>query len=209
VLLGMQLIAAVDWVLPLLGLLIIYLAVKLAIEQKPEVHPEKNLLVRVARRLVRVSSHDHGARFFVRDGRQWEVTPLFLVLLVVESVDIVFAIDSVPAIFGVTRDPFLVFTSNVLAILGLRALYFLMVPIMDRFRFISFGISAVLAFIGVKMVGDYAVKRLGWLGEGEELVPYWASLGVVVLLLGISIAASLIWPTRTDPFTPPSEQPAR
>ncbi len=159
VLAGMELIAAAEWVLPLLGVLIVYLGVKLAIHKELEVHPDKNLVLRIARRTLRVVEQDHGSRFFMRDSEgRWAVTPLLLVLLVIESADLVFALDSVPAIFGITRDPFFVFSSNILAILGLRALYFLLAGIIDRFRYINYGISAVLVFVGIKMIADYAAK---------------------------------------------------
>jgi tellurite resistance protein TerC len=193
VLAGMELIAAAEWVLPLLGVLIVYLGVKLAIHKELEVHPDKNLVLRIARRTLRVVEQDHGSRFFMRDSEgRWAVTPLLLVLLVIESADLVFALDSVPAIFGITRDPFIVFSSNILAVLGLRALYFLLAGIIDRFRYINYGISAVLVFVGIKMIADYAGKRLGWIEPNGELIPYWASLLVIAGFLAIAIAASLL-----------------
>jgi tellurite resistance protein TerC len=190
---GMELIKHAEWVMPLFGLLIVYLGVKLAIHSEPEVHPDKNILLRLARRVFRVASEAHGPSFFVRDaeGRR-AVTPLFLVLLVIESADLVFAFDSVPAIFGITRDPFIVFTSNILAILGLRALYFMLAGMIDRFHYVNYGISAVLVFVGVKMIGDFAAKHFAWIKPEEELIPYWASLCVIGGLLAISIAASLM-----------------
>ena len=194
VLAGMELIAAAEWVLPLLGVLIVYLGVKLAIHKELEVHPDKNLVLRVARKTLRVVEEDHGSRFFMRDSEgRWAVTPLLLVLLVIESADLVFALDSVPAIFGITRDPFIVFSSNILAILGLRALYFLLAGIIDRFRYINYGISAVLVFVGIKMIADYAGKRLRWIEPHGELIPYWASLLVIAGFLTIAIAASLLF----------------
>ena len=129
VLAGTQLIRHFDWVLPLFGLLLIYTARRLAWQAGGEVHPEKSLVLRAARRLLPVSRgdhHQHGNAFFVREDGRLCITPLFLVLLVVESTDVLFAVDSVPAIFGITLDPFIVFTSNIFAILGLRALYFLL-----------------------------------------------------------------------------------
>ena len=193
VVLGMELIAVAEWVLPLFGVVIVYLGVKLAIQKEPEVHPDKNLLLRLARRIFRVAEGEDSGHFFARDaaGRR-AVTPLFLVLLVIESADVVFAFDSVPAIFGVVRDPFLVFTSNILAILGLRALYFLLSGMIDRFRFINYGISAVLVFVGIKMIADFAAKQFAWIGPHDDLIPYWASLATIGGLLAISIAASLL-----------------
>ena len=208
VVVGMELIARAEWVLPLFGVLIVYLGLKLAIQKEPDVHPEKNIVLRLARRLFRVAEHDHGARFFVRDatGRR-QATPLFLVLLVIESVDVVFAFDSVPAIFGITTDPFIVFSSNILAILGLRALYFLLAGVIDRFRYVNYGISAVLVFVGVKMIGEFAAKHFGWIKPGDELIPYWGSLCVIAGLLAISIAASLM--IRPASHEPPINEPAR
>ena len=193
VLAGMELIAAAEWVLPLLGVLIIYLGVKLAIQKELDVHPEKNIVLRLARKMFRVVEDGYGSKFFMRDaeGRR-AVTPLLMVLLVIESADLVFALDSVPAIFGITRDPFIVFSSNILAILGLRALYFLLAGMIDRFRFINYGISAVLVFVGFKMIAEYAAKHFGWIGAGDELVPYWASLAVIACCLGVSMAVSLM-----------------
>jgi tellurite resistance protein TerC len=205
VVVGMELIEAAEWVLPLFGVLIVYLGVKLAIQGEPKVEPDRNLVLRVARRVFRVAEGDHGPRFFVRDetGRR-RATALFLVLLAIESADVVFAFDSVPAIFGVARDPFLVFSSNVLAILGLRALYFLLSGVIDRFRYINYGISAVLVFVGIKMVADYAAKRSGWIAPDRELIPYWASLAAIAGLLAISIAASLLVRPK-DSESPPTD----
>jgi tellurite resistance protein TerC len=208
VVVGIELITRAEWVLPLFGVLIVYLGLKLAIQKEPDVHPERNIVLRLARRLFGVAEHDHGGRFFVHDatGRR-QVTPLFLVLLVIESADVVFAFDSVPAIFGITTDPFIVFSSNILAILGLRALYFLLAGVIDRFRYVNYGISAVLVFVGVKMIGEFAAKHFGWIKPGEELIPYWGSLCVISGLLAISIAASLM--IRPASHEPPINEPAR
>ncbi len=202
VVLGMELIKHFEWLMPALGLMIIYLGVKLAIHRNPEVHPDKNIVLRLARRVFRVSTEARGPRFFVRDaeGRR-AVTPLFLVLLMIESADVVFAFDSVPAIFGITRDPFIVFTSNILAILGLRALYFLLAGMIDHFRYVSYGISGVLVFVGAKMIGEFAAKHFQWIGPNDDLLPYWASLVVIGGLLAISMTASLlIKPSSNKPL---------
>ena len=124
----------------------------------------------------------------MRQAGRLRITAPFLVLLVVEGTDLFFAIDSVPAIFGVTRDPFIVFSSNIFAILGLRALYFLLAGVMDQFRYLRYGAAAVLAFVGLKMVAE------SWLPHelGTELVPTWASLAVIATLLGLSVGMPLI-----------------
>ncbi len=146
-----------------------------------ETHPDQNLVLRFARKYLRVAQGSHGDKFFVRQDGKLFVTSLFLVLLVIESTDVVFAIDSVPAIFGVTKDAFIVFTSNVFAIMGLRALYFLLAGVMGLFRYLHYGLSAILVFIGVKMLAHDVVQI-------NPLV----SLLVILCLLGTSIAASLV-----------------
>jgi tellurite resistance protein TerC len=151
-----------------------------------ETHPDQNIILRLARKYLRVAHGTHGNKFLVRQEGKLYVTSLFLVLLVVESTDVVFAIDSVPAIFGITQDPFLVFTSNVFAIMGLRALYFLLAGVMNLFRYLSYGLSAILVFIGIKMV-----LHKWWHPE------HWQSLLVIVALLTTAIIAS-IYADRRD-----------
>ncbi|MEN6449738.1 MAG: TerC family protein [Thermoguttaceae bacterium] len=195
VLAGVQLIRHFDWVLPLFGVLLIYTAVKLAVQRGAEVRPENNLVLRFARQRLPVSRgghHEYGHAFFVREAGRLRMTPLFLVLLVVESSDIMFAVDSVPAILGITSDAFVVFTSNVFAILGLRALYFLLAGAIEKFRHLHYGLSAVLAFVGLSMIGDYAVTYLDHMKAGGHLVPTWAKLLVIAAALGASIVASLV-----------------
>jgi len=195
ILAGAALIQRFDWILPVFGLLLIYTAFKLVRQKGTEVHPEQNVILRMARRFLRVTHGDHrqhGHHFFVRENGHLAITPMFLVLLVIESTDVMFAVDSVPAIFGITKDPFIVFTSNIFAILGLRALYFLLAGVMDMFRYLHYGLSAVLGFIGMKMVLEWLVVFLNLLPPGAHLIPVWASLVVVVVLLGISIVASIL-----------------
>jgi tellurite resistance protein TerC len=186
---GVQLIHYFDWVLPAFGVLLIYAAFRLALHADSEVHPDKNPLLRLARRFFRVSQghhQQHGHAFFAREGGRLCVTPMFLVLLVVESSDVMFAVDSIPAVFAISKDPFIVFTSNIFAILGLRALYFLLAGVIERFRHLHYGLSAVLAFVGLSMIADYFFAS----PEGH-LVPTWAKLAVIAALLAISILASL------------------
>jgi tellurite resistance protein TerC len=190
VLAGTQLVHYFAWLLPLFGLLLIYTAVKLAVHSGGDVHPENSLVLRIARRLLPVSReghHRHGHAFFVREHGRLSITPLLLVLLVVESTDVVFAVDSVPAIFGITLDPFIVFTSNIFAILGLRALYFLLAGVIEIFQYLHYGLSGVLAFVGGNMVADYFLAA-----EGSHLIPTWAKLAVIAGLLGASILASVV-----------------
>jgi len=189
VLAGTQLVHHFDWVLPVFGLLLIYTAIRLAWQAGSEVHPEKSLVLRAARRMLPISrgSHEqHGHAFFVREDRRLCITPLFLVLLVMESTDVLFAVDSVPAIFGITLDPFIVFTSNIFAILGLRALYFLLAGVMQMFAYLHYGLAAVLGFVGANMIADYLLPH-----DGTHLIPTWVKLLVIAGLLGLSIVASM------------------
>jgi tellurite resistance protein TerC len=190
ILAGVELIQRFEATLVILGAFLVYTGIHLALTQDAEVHPDKNFVLRWARRLFRVTREEHGGRFFAREAGRWCITPLLLVLLVIESTDVLFAVDSVPAVLGITHDRFIAFTSNVFAILGLRALYFLLAGAMDCFRYLRYGISAVLVFIGAKMIAEYVVQR--WRGE-EQLrgQPSWVSLLVVALLLAVSIAASV------------------
>lgn len=202
VLLGRALIVHFEWVMYVLGAFLVYTGLKL-IWHDESVDPEHSWVLRLARRWLPVSQRGHhGDRFFVVEGGRRCVTPLFLVLLVVESTDVAFAVDSVPAIFAITRDPFIVFTSNIFAILGLRALYFLLAGIMDMFRYLRYGLSAILIFVGLKMLVSWLDQPpawyVDWVGQPSEWVkhwigdpPAWASLLVVITLLAISIAASV------------------
>ncbi len=175
-----QLIHRFEWIFYIFGLFLIYSGIKIARSQEGETHPDQNIVLRFARRHFRVAHGSHGDKFFVHENGRLCVTSLFLVLLVIESTDVIFAVDSVPAIFGITKEPFIVFTSNVFAIMGLRALYFLLAGVMNLFRYLNYGLSAVLVFIGVKMLlHDY------W------HPPHWLSLLVIVSLLATSIVASL------------------
>jgi len=195
ILAGTELIEHFHWMNFLFGVFLLYTAFKLFMHSGAEVHPEKNIVLRVARRVLPVSRGDHrahGSHFFVREEGHFRITPMLLVLLVIESTDVVFAVDSVPAIIGITRDRFLVFTSNIFAILGLRALYFVLAGVMDLFRYLHYGLAAVLGFIGLKMAGEYVAELMHWKQPGADLVTPWTSLGVVGALLAVSIAASIL-----------------
>ncbi|HXN95572.1 MAG TPA: TerC family protein [Candidatus Acidoferrales bacterium] len=183
--LGAALIVHFSWVLYLLGAFLVYAGLRMLFFNKGEIHPEQSKVFRFASRRLRVSREYHGERFFVRNGGKLFATPLFLILLVVEITDVTLAVDSIPAVFGITRDPFIVYSSNVLAILGLRALYFLLAGVIDRLRFLDEGLAVVLAFIGGKMVGE------PWLH-----IPVSVSLGVVGGVLLTSLLASLLIPPK-------------
>jgi tellurite resistance protein TerC len=185
ILAGAALLALFHWAIYLFGAFLLVTGVRLLFAIESEVDPEKNPLLKLARRFLPVTPNYHGQRFLVRIDRKLYATPLFLVLVAIEATDVVFAVDSIPAIFGITQDPFLVFTSNIFAILGLRALYFLLADFMNRFHHLKYGLGLVLAFVGAKMLLS------GWLE-----VPIALSLGVVVALLGGSVAASFLFPPR-------------
>ncbi len=185
---GAALIDRFHWIIYVFGAFLIVTGVKMAFSGDQEIHPEKNPLLRLARRLVPVTPDYRGKSFFVRENGKRFATPLFLVLLLVESTDLIFAVDSIPAIFAVTRDPFLVYTSNVCAILGLRSLYFVLAGVMGKFVYLKLGLAAVLSFVGIKMTLVDLWK-----------IPTPLSLGVIAGVLTLSIVASLIKDRRDGP----------
>ena len=159
---GVALISRFHWVLYLFGVFLVVTGARFLRQQPQEIHPERNPVLRLARRLFAVTEHYEGASLFVRRGGRILATPLFLVLVMIETTDVVFAVDSIPAVFAVTQDPFVVYSSNVLAILGLRALYFVLAGAMVRFRYLRVGLSLVLIFVGTKMLiaGFYKLSIL-------------------------------------------------
>jgi len=179
--LGTVLLTRFEWLMLVFGAFLVYTGIKILRGQETEVQPEHNPVLRLFRRFVPLSEQYHGKRFFIRRHRRTLATPLMLVLVVVETTDVIFAVDSIPAVFGVTRDPFIVFTSNIFAILGLRALYFLLASLMSRFRFLSYGLGLVLLFVGAKMLIH------DWYD-----VPIHLSLGIVLGVLVVAIALSLL-----------------
>jgi len=187
---GVVLIRRFDWITYVFGGLLLATAIKMMISRKEEVDPDRNILVRLARRVLPVSRAYAGEHFFTRIDGRLAITPMFLVLLLVESSDVLFAVDSIPAIFAVTRDPFIVFTSNVFAILGLRSLYFALAGVLDRFRYLKHSLILLLAFIGVKMLLVHHFH-----------VPTWLSLVIICAILGGGVVISLIF-TRRDDDTP-------
>ena len=171
------------------GAFLIFTGVKLVFTGDKPMEPERTWVMRLARRVLPISTDHKGPDFFVREHGRWLVTPVFLTLLFLEASDIIFAIDSVPAIFAVTKEPLLVFTSNIFAILGLRSLYFLLANMMDRFHLLKYGLSAVLSFVGLKMV---------WLNQMfDGHFPIGVSLGVIGGILAVTMALSLLLPKRT------------
>jgi len=184
---GAALISKFHWILYLLGIFLIFTAIKLAVQKDTEVHPEHNPFIKLARKLFPVTKDYVGEKFFVRLNNKGYITPLFLVLLMIESTDIAFATDSIPAIFAITRDTFIIYTSNIFAILGLRSLYFVVAGFMKQFRFLKYGLSIVLGFIGIKMLIEPWYK-----------IPILSSLCVIFSIITLSILISIIYQNKTD-----------
>jgi tellurite resistance protein TerC len=185
ILAGAELVERFSWVLYGFGAFLLYAGIHMLFVKKEKERPEKSAIFRFASKHLRVTRDYEGEHFFVRSGGKLYATPLFLVLLVIEITDITLAIDSIPAIFGITRDPFIVYTSNVFAILGLRAMYFLLAGVLNRLRFLTVGLSFVLSFIGAKMLTQHWVD-----------IPEHISLIVVAGILLGALGASLLFPVK-------------
>jgi tellurite resistance protein TerC len=194
--LGTKLVSQFNWILYFFGAFLLYTAWKLlfAKEAEEDVDPEQNPILKWGRRVLPVSTQDHDLAFFVRENGKAMVTPLFLALLVVETTDLLFALDSIPAVLAISQDPFIVFTSNACAILGLRSLFFLVSSLMDKFRYLKIGLGVILAFVGLKLIGETAFAE--WAHHHEGLV-IGASLGVIVASLAASIIASMVIKPKT------------
>jgi tellurite resistance protein TerC len=192
---GAALIERFHWILYLFGLFLIYTGFKMLRQEETDVRPEDNPIVRVVTRHIPVVREYEGEHFFtVRNGKRVG-TLLLLVLVIVEITDLVFAVDSIPAIFGITTNPFIVYTSNVFAILGLRSLYFLLAGVVEKFHYLKVGLSIVLAFVGVKMLTEGLVSE--HFGLSKEAI-ITGSLSLVALVLLGSVAASLLWPVKPE-----------
>ena len=191
---GIALLQRLHWIIYVFGALLIVTGIKMAMEKDKEIHPDKNPVLRLFRRLVPVTEDYHADHFFVQQLGHYAATPLFIVLLVVETTDIIFAVDSIPAILAITVDPFLVYTSNVFAILGLRALYFALAGVMQLFHYLHYGLSAILVFVGAKMLLADVYK-----------LPVGVALGVIAGILLISVIASVMRPHPRDVVTTPSD----
>lgn len=181
ILAGAALIEQFEWIMYIFGAFLVYTGIKIAMPKHEELDPSTSPAVKLVRRFFPVTEELHGRKFFIRkqDGKLF-ATPLFLVLVLVEFTDLVFAVDSIPAVFAVTKDPFIVYSSNVFAILGLRSLFFLLQGIMGKFHYLNYGLAVVLSFVGVKMLIIHWVK-----------IPTPISLGVIILSLTVAILASI------------------
>jgi tellurite resistance protein TerC len=199
---GAALLNRFHWIMYIFGGILIVTGIRMLMGKDEEIHPEKNLVYRLFRRVVPMSHTYHGQRFFVVENGRRLATPLLLVLVVVEATDVVFAVDSIPAIFAITTDPFIIYTSNIFAILGLRNLYFVVARFMEKFHFLKVGLAFVLLFVGVKMIiADY------------YKIPITVSLGVVAGVLTLSVIISILRPPKVEELVaqlhgtpdPPSE----
>ncbi len=177
---GIAVLERFEWVLYLFGAFLVFTAVRIARHRETEVHPERNPVLRLTRRIIPSTSDYVGQRLFTRQTGRLLATPLFVVLVLIETTDVVFAVDSVPAILAVSREPFIVFSSNAFAILGLRALYFLLAGMAGRFRYLNIGLGVILGFVGIKMLITDVYH-----------LPLWLSLGVIASALAVSVLASL------------------
>jgi tellurite resistance protein TerC len=184
ILVGVGLMRRFEWIAYFFGALLIYSGIKLFTQKEMEIHPEKNPVLRVFRRIMPVTTDYEGGKFFVKRARLY-ATPLLIVLLVVETTDLIFAVDSIPAILAITLDAFIVYTSNVFAILGLRSMYFALAGMMELFHYLHYGLSLVLIFVGAKMLVAHYYH-----------IPTVAALGIVAGVLTISVLASVLVPDK-------------
>jgi tellurite resistance protein TerC len=184
---GAALLDRFHWAIYVFGAFLVFTGIRMALHKDEEIHPERNPVLNLFRRVVPMTPDYHAQRMFVREAGKLLATPLMAVLVIVETTDIIFAVDSIPAIFAVTRDPFIVFASNAFAILGLRALYFMLAGMIERFVYLKFGLAAILVFVGVKMLISEVAH-----------VPIWLSLSVIALVLAVAIIASLAKTRRLE-----------
>jgi tellurite resistance protein TerC len=179
--LGSALVSQFHWILYIFGVILLYSGYKIAFGGESQVHPENNIVMKAFKKIFPVAESYHGKKFFLKEDGHWFAAPLVVVLIVIETTDVVFAVDSIPAVFGITTDPFIVFSSNLMAVLGLRSLYFVLERVQSAFIYVKYGVGIVLAFVGAKMLL-------------ERFVPISTlfSLGVVLVILSLSVIASSV-----------------
>ncbi len=188
ILAGVAMINRLHWIIYVFGAFLVYIGIKIAFEKDREMDPGKNPILRLVKRFLPVTESYEGGRFFVRRAGRIFATPMLIVVIVIETTDVIFAVDSIPAILSITLNPFIVYTSNIFAILGLRALYFALAGIMDLFHYLNYGLAAILVFVGVKMlISDY------------YKIPVAGALGFIVLVLATAIVASIMFPKKDAP----------
>lgn len=195
---GITLIQKFHWIIYIFGGFLIFSGIKLALEKDKEIHPEKNPVLKLFRRFMPVLTRYKEGKFFLRRNQRYFATPLFIVLLVVETTDVMFALDSIPAVIAITTDPFIVYTSNVFAILGLRAIFFALAGIMRLFHYLHYGLSFILVFVGVKMLVSKFYE-----------IPVEMALGVIIAVLTTSVVASIIKPQKTEQISPMLNNPSK
>ena len=192
ILFGVALIEMFEWMLYVFGAMLLLTAIKMLWHQNKEIKPEDNPLVKLARRFVPMTPNYHKDRFFVRENGRLVATPMFLVLLIIEGYDVVFAVDSIPAIFAITQEPFIIFTSNIFAILGLRSLYFVMMSMITKFGYLKISLSVILAYVGLKLLVQELIRYY----YIEDLMN-WISLGVIIAVMIIGVLAS-VWKNKRN-----------
>ncbi len=202
---GSALIENFTVTLAVFGIILLYTGYKLAFSDDTEVDPDKSIVLRAVRKVVPSTPNLDGQKLFTVENGKRLATPLFAVLVMVETTDVVFAVDSVPAIFGVSRDPFIVFSSNAFAILGLRALYFLLGGMQDKLRYLHYGLGGILGFVGVKMLLTFSAEQFEWPSEDFHF-PTFLSLGIIALILAVTVFASLAADKRDPHSGPPAER---
>jgi tellurite resistance protein TerC len=188
---GVALIAKFHWVIYIFGAFLIFTAIKIAFEKDKEIHPGKNPVLKLLRRIMPVDGSFDGGKFFLKKEGRWVATPMFAVVLLLETTDVIFAVDSIPAVLAISADPFIVYTSNVFAILGLRSLFFAISGIMRLFHYLHYGLAIVLSFVGIKMLLSNIYK-----------IPIGVSLGIIAATVALSIIASILWPKKEQPPIP-------
>lgn len=187
---GVALLEQFDWIIYVFGAFLVFTGIKLAMEKDKEVHPERNPLLKLTRKIIPITKQYHGSNFFIKRMGKLIATPLFVVLIVIETTDLVFALDSIPAILAITRDEFIIYSSNAFAILGLRALYFALSGIMKLFHYLHYGLSLILVFVGIKMlIADF------------YHIPTPYALGFIGITLTVSVIASIYFPKKDQPIS--------
>jgi len=182
---GIALVSQFHWVLYLFGVFLIYAAIKMALPKHETIEPENTFIIKSIKKFILVSHQYDGDKFFTLKDKKWMATPLFITLITVEMTDLIFALDSIPAIMAITLDPFIIYTSNIFAILGLRSLYFALAGLMPLFHFLKYGLAAILGFVGIKMLLSHYID-----------IPIGVSLGVIALAIVVSVGSSLIFPQK-------------
>lgn len=192
---GLTIIEKLEWVIYIFGAFLVYTGLKIAVKKDHEVDPKKNIFFRLGCKYLPMTDDYRGGKFLSREKGRLLATPLILVLIVIETTDVVFAVDSIPAILSITLDPFIVYSSNIFAILGLRALFFALVGMTNKLAYLSYGLAAILFFLGIKMLGSHFFH-----------VPVYVSLGIVVGILAIAAISSFLWPPKKSLLTRNSKE---